>query len=646
MNKTAYLSLVIGLTVLVSQVLSPQALLANSPTQKISSNNRPELAYLKAVNGTAPVTNPQLLFLLMAQYSNANLQREGAEYLSSLFDRYQPSLNNSQKAMYLCCIATLRAQAASSIGLLERIAHVNKTIEMLQESRDLSANKSFPINYISGVVLAQLPGFFHQSDKAEELLNWCLLHASEAPHPGWLRELYYNLARLSTKKGQESSASHYLELSGYKTLDRPVSFITAFSEDSMQGHKFGSRRIREAVPGKVYVLSGFEFTEYYFVVSEDGKQLIAIDAGTRPDSAKAAYEALLAYAPGLPPLTSVFITHSHWDHIGGHEAFRAINPAVTFYARDNGAVELAKELNTPATFERYFFGERFKSEDVESFKADQLVKSKTELTVGGTRLHLIPVSGGETEDAMLINLPDLGVLFVGDFIMPYIGAPFVQEGNIQGLLDAIDVVTELKPRILLHGHEPLTANFSSTELLTQLKGQITWLREQVLTAIKKGDALADIHNANLIPPELLAGRQSTQLQFLIMREHLIDRIYNQNTGYWHADLTDVNHISRRQKAETLLAYLRISPHQVQRALNQLVNDGKYEQAADLIDLVEDQKNSGKSSFTTIKKTIYLKLMQKYQDTDPFKFIIYASKIKQQIPEIRINTDNSAAHDVN
>lgn len=131
-----------------------------------------------------------------------------------------------------------------------------------------------------------------------------------------------------------------------------------------------------------------------------------------------------------------------------------------------------------------------------------------------------------------------------------------------------------------------------------------------------------------------------------MREHLIDRIYNQNTGYWHADLTDVNHISRRQKAETLLAYLRISPHQVQRALNQLVNDGKYEQAADLIDLVEDQKNSGKSSFTMIKKTIYLKLMQKYQDTDPFKFIIYASKIKQQIPEIRINTDNSAAHDVN
>lgn len=29
--------------------------------------------------------------------------------------------------------------------------------------------------------------------------------------------------------------------------------------------------------------------------------------------------------------------------------------------------------------------------------------------------------GGETHDAMFIHLPDLGVMFVGDFIMPYLG---------------------------------------------------------------------------------------------------------------------------------------------------------------------------------------------------------------------------------
>jgi hypothetical protein len=34
------------------------------------------------------------------------------------------------------------------------------------------------------------------------------------------------------------------------------------------------------------------------VVSDDGRELLGIDAGTRPDSAKTAYEALRAFAPG------------------------------------------------------------------------------------------------------------------------------------------------------------------------------------------------------------------------------------------------------------------------------------------------------------------------------------------------------------
>ena len=38
---------------------------------------RPDLEYLKAVNQAAPPVDPQVLFLLMGQYANANLQAEG-----------------------------------------------------------------------------------------------------------------------------------------------------------------------------------------------------------------------------------------------------------------------------------------------------------------------------------------------------------------------------------------------------------------------------------------------------------------------------------------------------------------------------------------------------------------------------------------
>ena len=54
------------------------------------------------------------------------------------------------------------------------------------------------------------------------------------------------------------------------------------------GRPFAPQAIREVVKDSVYVLSGFEFTEYYFVISADRRELIAIDAGTRPDSARAA----------------------------------------------------------------------------------------------------------------------------------------------------------------------------------------------------------------------------------------------------------------------------------------------------------------------------------------------------------------------
>lgn len=82
-------------------------------------------------------------------------------------------------------------------------------------------------------------------------------------------------------------------------------------------------------------LRGYEFTEYYLVVSKDRQTLVAIHAGTRPDSARAAYEALRRHAPDLPALTHVLVTHNHWHQVGGHAYFRSLEPGPEYYARAN-----------------------------------------------------------------------------------------------------------------------------------------------------------------------------------------------------------------------------------------------------------------------------------------------------------------------
>src|SRR5262245_7715020 len=305
-------------------VISHGALAAGeseSSSASAPASRDPDLDYLKAINSVAPPRDPELLFLLMAGYSNLNIQGESSEFSPALSKEFDARLTSAQKALYLSAIGLLRAQHASSVSLLQRIGYVKETIAILDQARQLSGGDVFVVNWISGIVRAELPRQFDQTKPAEAELAWCLANADKAPHAGWLREVYYHLGKLAVSVGEPGKAQDDLRKSGYKDFDRPITLITPFSEEAASGHTFVPRRISEIVPGRVYALSGFQFTEYYFVVSDDRQELIGIDAGTRPDSAKTAYEALRAHSPNLPELTTVFITHSHWDHVGGHRYF-------------------------------------------------------------------------------------------------------------------------------------------------------------------------------------------------------------------------------------------------------------------------------------------------------------------------------------
>ncbi len=631
MKIPVYLSAVLLLAVSLATLRGAPST-GSTGVDSSSGSRRPELEYLKAVNSVAPPQDPQLLFLLMAQYSNANMQGEGAEFLSARLKEFGPRLTDAQKALYLSAIGLLRAQHASKVSLLHRIGYVKDTIAILDQAKQLSRGQIFVVNWIAGIVHTELPSFFRQREAAQVELAWCVANADKAPHAGWLREVYYHLGKLALAEGEQAKAQDYLRRSGYKSFNSPITLITPFSEDVATGHAFAPRRIAEIVPGRVYALSGFEFTEYYFVVSDDGRQLIGIDAGTRADSAKVAYEALRAYAPNLPELATIFVTHSHWDHVGGYKYFRALNPRLRFYAMSNYQEEITREVEAPENFGKLFFGERFSLDDVRSFKPDVTIDRPRDLKIGGTRFELIPVQGGETHDAMFIHLPDQGVMFVGDFIMPYLGAPFVEEGDFQGLLDAIGVVVEKHPRHLLHGHEPLTRVFASATMLPQLKTDLVWLHEQVLTAVRRGDERAAIHQANLIPPGLLGGQPDAYQPYLILREHVIDRLYDQNVGYWQPDLQGLDQLGRADRAELLVDYLGLSEKQLVRTVERLASDGKYELAASLLES-SGSRFEYSTSVANAKRLVYLKLMEKHQNTDPFKFIIYSGKVGEQTPQM-------------
>jgi len=154
----------------------------------------------------------------------------------------------------------------------------------------------------------------------------------------------------------------------------------------------------------------------------------------------------------------------------------------------------------------------------------------------------------------------------------------------------------------------------------------------VLTALRRGDERAAIHEANLIPPDLLASEPDVYQPYYILREHVIDRIYDQNVGYWEANLQGLAHPGRMDRADLFVDYLGLSDKQIVSAADRLAADGKYAMAADLLESA-GAKFPDSDSVKRAKRLAYLKLMEKNQNTDPFKFIIYSAKIGEQTPQI-------------
>ncbi len=70
-------------------------------------------------------------------------------------------------------------------------------------------------------------------------------------------------------------------------------------------------------------------------------------------------------------------------------------------------------------------------------------------------------------------------------------------------------------------------------------------------------------------------------------------------------------------------------------MERLTADGMYELAASLLELAGDRFEHS-SSVANAQRLVYLKLMEKHQNTDPFKFIIYSGKIREQTPQMTVS----------
>lgn len=460
--------------------------------------------------------------------------------------------------------------------------------------------------YFRGTALAGLPDCAGRADTVIADLEFVLAVRDRFP-AGFLRSVHAALARAYACQGRTEEARDARERLGHAP---GLSLVTDYLVSAEDGLRMTAPRLVEMAPG-VHVAQGYDLADFAFVRTDDG--IVAIDAASHPRHVEAALRDLRAVTQA--PITHVILTHAHFDHIGGLEAL--VGPGTQVVAQVAFPDELALQAVSPPPFPALLPDGQERRPHV---VPDRLVEQPETLTVGGRRFTLIPVAGGETRDGLLVQLPDEDVVFTGDMCMPYLGAPFFAEGSAEGLFDALQTVQDLRPRLLIHGHPPLTENFT-VEALPGLLAALRDLHTVVAADIVAGRSLAEVLERDHLP-EVLRGHPVAILPYLITREGFIQRVHDQRTGYWKADGEGVDPVGRAEWAAALDLLAGGRAEAFAAAGEQLLARGEPAVALRIVDCAL-LTHPDDPSLAELRGGILRALVERHQLFSPFRFAYYA-----------------------
>jgi glyoxylase-like metal-dependent hydrolase (beta-lactamase superfamily II) len=497
---------------------------------------------------------------------------------------------------------------------------------------DEAATKDLgPAQYYRGLALAGLPADAGRAEQAIADLEFVLSVRDQFPG-AMMRAVYHGLAAAYGAAGKGDEAAKATADSGLSSA--PAGTRLEFGGGWMnaaEGFHMSSPTIDEVAPG-VRVAHGYDFGDFAFVSTAAG--VVAIDAGTAEHRVRAA----LADADvDAGHVSHVILTHAHFDHAGGTGAL--VGPTTRVIAQAGFTAELQRQRGNVFPF-RYFTGNvaGYESGDGQPgpdvVAVDQPIASVTSVSVGGTEFVLYPTTGGETNDALMVYLPASGVLFTGDVMMPYLGAPFFADGSPDGLLDALRAIAELKPRVLIHGHPVMTELFT-VETVPGLLAALTELRDVSVARIRRGQTLTEVLDSSVLP-EALREYPVAVGPYLAIWEHFVQRLYQQHVGYWQPDGQGLEPIGPADRAAALDLLAGGSPEKFAAAVETLLEQRDAALALEIASagVVRHPEHADLARLRT--QALY-RLMERHQLQDPFRFLIYAELAGVELAPVAAGT---------
>lgn len=240
----------------------------------------------------------------------------------------------------------------------------------------------------------------------------------------------------------------------------------------------------EGIPGIATDNEGF-ISNAGFVITGEG--VVIFDALGTPSLAKNLVKLIKTVTD--QPITQIFLSHYHADHIYGLQVFKA--EGVKIYAPDGALDYLESDIALERLEERQFSLSPWVNEQTQLVYPDEIIKTSAMFQVG-TKTLTISYQGKAHSDGDLVMLvePDL-VLFSGDIIFRS-RIPFIGNGDTGHWLETLEKLETTGLKALVPGHGPAT--FEPSERISLTREYLAFIREAMREGVSDLRSFDEIYS--------------------------------------------------------------------------------------------------------------------------------------------------------